>query len=98
MKKIYNSIQHALRPHAERNLTIATLITIFSGTVFYHFIEKWSWLDAMYFSITTLATVGYGDIHPVTVIGKIFTMFYIIIGVGIIFGFINAIYKRSDWK
>ena len=42
------------------------------GTVFFHFIEGWSFLDSLYFSVITLATVGYGDLTPHTIIGKLF--------------------------
>jgi voltage-gated potassium channel Kch len=57
---------------------IVTLIVI--GTVFYRTVEGWSWLDAVYFSVVTIATVGYGDITPQTAIGKIFTIGYIFLG------------------
>ena len=77
-------------PEFEVLLTLAA-ITLGAGAFFYHSVEKWSWLDSLYFSITTLATVGYGDISPHTDIGKIFTMGYIIIGVGVLLGFINAL-------
>ena len=52
------------------------------------------WLDALYFSVVTLTTVGYGDFSPQTDIGKIFTIIYIIGGIGIIFGFMSAFYEK----
>lgn len=70
-----------------------SVITI--GTVFYHFVEKLSWVDAYYFSVITLATVGYGDITPHTDIGKIFTTFYVLCGIGIIGLFANLLIKRA---
>ncbi|MDO8335987.1 MAG: potassium channel family protein [Candidatus Saccharibacteria bacterium] len=65
------------------------------GTVFYHFVEKLSWLNAYYFSVITLATVGYGDIVPKTDIGKIFTTFYVLMGIGIIGLFANLLIRRA---
>ena len=63
---------------------------ILLGTFFYHTFENMGYLDALYFSIITLTTVGYGDLHPVTAIGKLFTIFYILIGIGILFAFIDT--------
>src|SRR5258708_2556592 len=53
------------------------------GTAFYSQEEHWSIVDSFYFSSTTLATVGFGDLHPTNPISKIFTVFYIFIGVGL---------------
>ena len=44
------------------------------------------------FSFITLTTIGYGDYAPQTDGGKIFTVIYIILGVGIILSFINTLY------
>lgn len=78
-----------------RNLSIATGITLSVGTIVFHFVEKFSWIDAFYFSATTLTTVGYGDLAPKTDFGKIFTVIYIFVGIGIIFGFINAVQEHQ---
>ena len=77
-----------------RYLVAATVFILTLGTIVYHFAEKLSWLDAYYFSVVTLATVGYGDIVPKTPFGKLFTTFYIFAGVGIITTFITYTIKR----
>lgn len=58
------------------------LVILFGGATFYHLQEGWSYLDSVYFSASTMTTVGNG-IYPVTVWGKIFTIFYVFAGVGI---------------
>jgi len=57
------------------------IIMLIIGTFAYHNIEGWGYVDSIYFSATTLATVGFGDIHPVTLFGKLFTVIYIFVGV-----------------
>jgi len=51
-------------------------------------VENWSLIDAFYYVIVTIATVGYGDIHPITTIGKVLTVLLIITGVGTFLGVI----------
>jgi voltage-gated potassium channel len=80
--------------HLYRYLSALVAIVLAGGTVFYHFVEKFSWINSWYFCVVTLATVGYGDIVPKTDIGKLFTSFYIIVGVGIITTFLSASIRR----
>ena len=62
---------------------IVIMIVLFGGATFYHYIEEWRYLDALYFSAYTMTTVGYGDFTPKTDIGKIFTIFYVFAAVAI---------------
>lgn len=71
----------------------AALSVIATGTVFYHFFMPLRWIDSLYFSVITITTVGYGDIHPTNDITKIFTIFYVLIGVGIIAASLNILVK-----
>ena len=67
-------------------ISLVILLTIFViGTVGFHFLEGWNLLDSLYTTIATLSTVGYGDFSPETKAGKIFTIFVIIFGVGMMF-------------
>lgn len=91
---LINTILSFIRDKEYRNLLVITSIIIGLGTVFYHYVEGWSWIDAAYFSVITLTTIGYGDFSPVTDLGKLFTIGYIIVGVGVILGFINAVYHH----
>lgn len=51
------------------------------GTLWYRLVEKWSWEDAAYMTVITLATVGYGEIHPLGSQGRLFTIALILMGV-----------------
>ena len=66
-----------------------------SGTTFFTLVEGWSVLDAFYFSVTTLTTVGFLEPAPTTALGKIFTILYIFVGLGVIGGFINVLAKHT---
>jgi voltage-gated potassium channel len=80
----------ALRPPAAIALGMIAL-----GTVVYRWVEGWSLLDAFYFSVVTLATVGYGDFSPATAAGKLFTVAYILVGVGLLGSFLALVAQRT---
>ena len=62
---------------------ILAVLLLTSGTLFYSAVEGWRWIDALYFSVATLSTVGYGDLVPQTDLGKIFTICFILVGLGV---------------
>ncbi len=53
----------------------------FIGTLWYSLVEGWSWEDAAYMTVITLATVGYGETHPLGSRGRLFTIALILLGV-----------------
>ena len=59
------------------------VLIVAGGTVFFHHVEGWSWLDSYFFTVVTLSTVGYGELVPVTAIGKIGTTVFILLGLGV---------------
>lgn len=81
------------------HLLIGAVIAILTfGTVFFHIVEKWSWLNSYFFSVVTLTTVGYGDLVPQTSIGRFVTTLYIFLGVGIIAVFAQTVVKKRSKK
>lgn len=62
---------------------ISFLITLIAvSTVFFRYVEGWSWIDSYFFTVVTLSTVGYGNLVPETEIGKIATTILIFAGIG----------------
>ena len=57
------------------------LLIILIGVTGYMTIEHWGFLDALYMTVTTFTTVGYSEVHEVSDLGRMFTIFFIIIGV-----------------
>ncbi len=79
-----------------RGLFWSVLVVLLVGTVFYHWREGWSWLDSFYFTVVTLATVGYGDLSPTRPETKLFTVLYIIMGLGLLSTFIVKLAGFSE--
>ena len=74
-------------------LSLAITVVIV-GTVVFHLLEKWSWVDSLYFTVITLATVGYGDLTPTTPVGKLVAVIFVIAGVGIFLAFLDKVMER----
>jgi voltage-gated potassium channel len=55
------------------------------GTVAYHFLESLSLFDSLYLTVITLTTIGYGDVYPRTVPGRVFTIFLALGGIFTLF-------------
>ncbi|HET6180210.1 MAG TPA: potassium channel protein [Candidatus Sulfotelmatobacter sp.] len=72
---------------AFRNLrTIGALLLVVMavGTAGYHYIEGWPWFDGFYMVVTTLTTIGYQEVHPLSHAGRVFNVFVILAGVSLL--------------
>lgn len=58
-------------------------IVVFFGALIMSFVESWSGVDGAYWAVITICTVGYGDVVPTTKSGKVFTIFYVFLGCGV---------------
>ncbi len=63
---------------------IGPIILFFIATIGFHYIEQLSFVDSLYLTGSTITTVGYGDIHPQSNGGKIFSIFIMFGGIGIV--------------
>jgi len=68
---------------------LAGLLTL--GIVGYMLIEGWSLLDALYMTVTTITTVGFREVKPLSDEGRIFTVFLILFGVGVAFYILTSL-------
>ncbi|TCI61103.1 MULTISPECIES: potassium channel family protein [Exiguobacterium] len=93
-RRMFRGIWRGLKEPEFQVLFSLASLTILSGTLFYTRFEDMRWLDALYFSVITLTTIGYGDFVPTTDIGKVFTIGYVITGVGIMVGFITQVFNH----
>jgi hypothetical protein len=83
-----------LRDPRGRSILIWAVAQILVGTVVFRWLEGWSVLDSAYFSVITLATVGFGDLHPTTDAAKAFTIVYVLVGLGILAAFITELTRQ----
>lgn len=96
--RFLRSTLRALEDPTFRPIFTLVMVLLGIGTVFYHQVEGWRWFDSLYFCVITLATVGYGDFSPKTDLGKGFTMVYVILGIGLLLSFVNAIAARTQQR
>jgi hypothetical protein len=80
-----------VRDPASRPTLIWAVVTLLLGTLAYHWLEGWSFLDALYFCVISLATIGYGDLTPTTPLAKAFTIVYVINGIVILLSLFDRI-------
>jgi voltage-gated potassium channel len=95
VRRLFHGLGHAFKqPEVQGGAQLAISLVLIA-TLFYWFVEGWSLLDAVYFAVVTIATVGYGDLAPHTTLGKIFTIGYIVSGIGIFVAAITALAQAT---
>lgn len=92
--RFWRNIRELMQEPEARGLVYAVFFVIGTGTLIFSVVEGWELLDAIYFTVITLTTVGYGDFSPQTDLGKIFTIVYVLTGLGLIGSFISLLADR----
>lgn len=95
LSSFFRRIRNGLRDPEFRGLFYSVALLLLFGTWFYRTVEGWSWVDSFYFTVITLSTVGYGDFSPTTLVAKLFTVLYIILGLGLLSSFIFKLAELS---
>ena len=60
---------------------LVVFVLVIGGTLGYVTVEGWSFFDSLYMAVITLTSVGYGEVHPLTTQGRVFTMGLLLTGV-----------------
>ena len=63
---------------------VALLTLMAIGVAGFHYLEGWTWFEGFYMVLTTITTIGYGEVHPLSHAGRVFNTFIIIGGVGLL--------------
>ena len=91
LARFFRALARAWTDPLFRSTLALTVVLLVSGTAFYANVERLTPLDALYLSVMTLTTVGYGDLHPVTPAAKVFTMVYVFLGIGALVAFMTRL-------
>jgi voltage-gated potassium channel Kch len=98
--RVAKAMAHAVRgickavadPATKGPIGLTAAIVVLAST--FYTAEGWSLLDAMFFSVATISTAGYGDLVPVTAAGRIFTIGDIFVGIGVFVATADAIARQ----
>ncbi len=77
-----------------RALPLVAGALVLTGTLFYWRFEDWTFLEALYFCVVTLTTVGYGDFSPTTGETQVFTIVYILTGFGVLVALLTSVAQQ----
>ena len=72
-------------------LPVVAGVLFLTGTLFYWRFEDWTIIQALYFCVVTLTTVGYGDLAPTSDGTQIFTIVYILTGLGVLVALLASV-------
>lgn len=90
--RLARAVLYGARKDPEFRVLLGVLLTLLiSAVVFYVNAEGWSVIDALYFSVMTISTIGYGDLVPTTAVSKLFTIVVALLGIGVFVAIVTKI-------
>jgi voltage-gated potassium channel len=93
-RELARAIAAVWRDPETKALPVVAGALVLTGTLFYWRFEDWTIIEALYFSVVTLTTVGYGDLHPTTAGTQIFTIVYILTGLGVLVALLSSVAQQ----
>lgn len=93
---LFRTLLSFFKDEIYRELLITSIALVALGTVVFHFTEGWSWLDSLYFCVSTVTTTGYGDLYPRSVEGKIFNIFFLFVSLVLILMLVNTMNQHYN--
>ena len=81
--RVLKALYRALHDEEFRALAFVAFALLLCGTIFYAHHEHWRYVDAFYFCVMTMTTIGFGDLTPTTDLSKIFTVLYAFLTIGV---------------
>jgi voltage-gated potassium channel len=93
-RELARAIGAVWRDPETKALPVVAGALVLTGTIFYWRAEDWTIIQALYFSVVTLTTVGYGDFTPTTAGTQIFTIIYILTGFGVLVALLTSVAEQ----
>jgi voltage-gated potassium channel len=91
---LWRALAAVWRDPETKALPVAAGALVLTGTIFYWRFEDWTIIEALYFCVVTLTTVGYGDFSPTSAGTQIFTIVYILTGFGVLVALLTAVAEK----
>ena len=93
-RRLARALAAVWRDPETRALPVVAGALVLTGTLFYWRFEDWTVVEALYFSVVTLTTVGYGDLSPTSTGTQIFTIIYILTGLGVLVALLTSVAQQ----
>jgi voltage-gated potassium channel len=91
---LWRALAAVWRDPETKALPVAAGALVLTGTLFYWRFEDWTIIEALYFCVVTLTTVGYGDFAPTSAGTQIFTIVYILTGFGVLVALLTSVAEK----
>ena len=93
-------IVNCLLSYFSQPMSFHLLVYFGGGCIMYRYVEEWEYSKSLYFLTVTATTVGYGDICPVTPLGRAITSVYCLYGISVVLGALTPIMAilHGEWR